>query len=589
MKTRFYKRAIGLLATASLFSVACFAQAAPVVDVLVLYTDAAQNTHSGRDMDARIGSYIAYSNQAFANSGVDMRFRLVGSQKVDLDYTYVTEENLTALRTNSEVAKLRQQYGADLVTLLNLRQPMSGGYVCGIGYVPPGDGGTGRLSSYASSVAFSLVGVDCGLSTFTHELGHNMSLGHSYAQDSKGGVWAWGRGHGVQSLFSTLMAYPHYYGTRNQLQQFSNPNQRSCSGQSCGVPQGEREEADASANLNRLGAQIAAFMPEIVETDGVGENEPELPECEQDDVANNLIRNGSFNSLDGWQTIFNVSKLGQIAIKSQCVNQVLSVSNRTRLYGDAYYDLTGQLLAGKDYSLSAKFGIANADRDAVRVALRIQENGRTRYQYLSPISVTSHELTEYSEHFRLDAATQPDSVGLLFYGPQINTDMLVDDVVLVEGLGEAPAISGPVLHDRFEKTAIGWSSYGGSNTVFSSNASEGSNSLRNYSRDYSHSGPIREATGIFAPNTRYNVSVSLFVQDESSASSTARVWIYYVDDQGGHWLQAVDTSISTNTWQKVDGNFSIDAIGAVTQVRLLVGGPRPFVDMYVDDLTVVPE
>lgn len=593
MKSRSTKKRLRLLALAGMLGISGFAQAAPVLDVLVLYIDAAQQTSSGRDMDARIGSYIAYSNQAFANSGVDARLRLVGSEKVNLNYTYVTEANLNALRTNSEVARLRQKYGADLVTLINLRQPMSGGYVCGVGYVPPGDANTGRLYSNASSAAFSLVGVDCGLSTFPHELGHNMSMGHSYAQGSVGGVWPWARGHGVQGLFSTIMAYPQSYGTRNQLQQFSNPQQVKCSGLACGVDQNHREGADAAASLNKLGAQIEAFMPKVVSTDTVADSEPVLPACKKDEPSNNLIANGEFNSLAGWSTLFNLSTLTRAEKRTNCVDSLLAVTNRTQLYSDAYYDLSGKLTVGRDYAFSAKLGVANASRDTVRVALRINENGSIRYQYLNSISVTSNELTAYSDSFRLDATTQPTNVGILLYGPQANTHILADEVALVEVASEAPAASSPapenqtVLHERFEQAANGWSSYGSSRTSFSSHAFEGSYSLRNSSRDYSYSGPIREVTGLIDAGVTYGISASVYARDTSRSTSTARMWVYYVDDQGEHWLEVANAGMPSNTWQVVNGNFNISPIGEITQMRLLIGGPRPFVDLYVDDLTVI--
>lgn len=592
MKAQSFTHFLRLTAAAGLLSLSGVAWSAPVVDVLVLYVDAAQNTSAGRDIDARVGSYIAYSNQAFANSDVDMRFRLVGTEKVNLNYTYVTEANLAALRTNREVAQLRQKYGADLVTLINLRQPVSGGYVCGIGYVPPGDPNTGRLYSNASSAAFSLVGVDCGLSTFAHELGHNMSLGHSYVQSSQGGVWPWARGHGVQGLFSTIMAYPQSYGTRNQVQQFSNPNQAKCVGQACGVSQQHREGADAAVSLNRLGAQIEAYVPQIVTTDSGAGNPPALPPCNKDEPEGNLIANGDFNALTGWSSAFKLSRLVQAEVHAHCVDKLLLVDNRTQRYSDAYHDLGATLKVGTEYRFSGKFGIANASRDTVRFALRIEENGRVRYQYLQALSATSSELTAYNDHFRLDAGAQPDRVGLLIYGPQAGVNIVADEVALValvDQAVEAPSAApedSAILHDRFEQSASGWASYGGSRTAFSSHAWEGSYSLLNQSRSYSYSGPIREVTGLFEAETAYEVTAGVYVSDRYRTSSSARIWVYYVDDQGEHWLPAANATVSTNVWQEVHGSFHISPVGEITQMRLLVGGPRAFVDLYLDDLKV---
>lgn len=585
MKKQLFKKAVEVLAGGSLLLGAAFAQSDPFVDVLVLYIDEAQQTSAGRDIDARIGAYIEYSNQAFENSNVDMRLRLVGAERVDLDYTYVTSENLGALRSNSAVAGLRQEYGADLVTLLNLRQPMSGGYICGIGYVPWGDASTGRLASNAGSAAFSLVGVDCGLSTFAHELGHNMSLGHSYVQNSGGGVWEWARGHGVQGLFSTVMAYPQSFGTRNQIQIFSNPDVVGCSGQPCGVDHNQPQGADASRNLNNLAQQIADFMPHVTDVD---EPDPELEPCNKPEVEGNLITNGEFDSLQGWQALFNASRLTQANQQTDCVDNVLRITDRTQVYGDGYQDLGGKLEVGKEYRFTASLGVAGSERDTVSIALRIEEGDGIRYQYLDPVSVTAAELTAYSANFNLDATTAPDSVGLILYGPQVGVDIIADEVALVEVVGSAPEPDNQtVLNESFEREASGWSSFGGSQTAFSSRAYEGDYSLRNYSRQYSYSGPMREVTGLFEAETTYAISANVYVENASGSSANASVWIYYVDDQGAHWERVVSTTVTANNWQSIEGEFAIMPEGDIRQMRLLVGGPNAGSELYLDELRVV--
>ncbi|MDV3443917.1 carbohydrate-binding protein, partial [Pseudomonas otitidis] len=50
------------------------------VDILVLYTKDAQALPNGRDMNARIASYIEYANNAFKKSNVNLRLRLVNAQ-----------------------------------------------------------------------------------------------------------------------------------------------------------------------------------------------------------------------------------------------------------------------------------------------------------------------------------------------------------------------------------------------------------------------------------------------------------------------------------------------------------------------------
>lgn len=174
-----------------------------IIDVMVLYTKAATQTYKGRDIDARISAYISYANKAYDNSNVNLKLRLVHSEKLKNDYyPTVNGYNLDSFRADGYVQNLRKKHGADIVSLVNLAERTNDGYItCGIGYVPQGYvsqyNSEGKFHYGASSQAYNLVGVDCGYNTFVHELGHNMGLGHSVEQKSKGGVYQWeiGRAH----------------------------------------------------------------------------------------------------------------------------------------------------------------------------------------------------------------------------------------------------------------------------------------------------------------------------------------------------------------------------------------------------------
>lgn len=179
-----------LLCSTLALAVASAAQAAPkTVDIMVLYTPAATQTANGRDIDARIASYIEFANTAYEKSGVNLRLRLVHKQRLDwADYPTVTGANLDRFMRDPQVQRLREQYGADLVSLVNRSQNSGNGYItCGIGYMGSGDKNSGRFHGNAKDIAYNLTGVDCGLNTFAHEAGHNMGLRHSYEQDLESG------------------------------------------------------------------------------------------------------------------------------------------------------------------------------------------------------------------------------------------------------------------------------------------------------------------------------------------------------------------------------------------------------------------
>ena len=93
------------------------AQANPeTVDIMVLYTKDAQALPNGRDIDARIASYIEYTNNAYAKSGINLRLRLVHKQLLDwADYYDVSSANLNKFTYDTRVQRLREEYGADLI------------------------------------------------------------------------------------------------------------------------------------------------------------------------------------------------------------------------------------------------------------------------------------------------------------------------------------------------------------------------------------------------------------------------------------------------------------------------------------------
>lgn len=394
---------------------------ANTADILVFYTPDAERTAQGRDMPARIASYIAYANQSLRNSEVDLQFNLVGYERLDVGYDYPTFNNVRSFAQNREIARKRLEYGADMVTLLNLRQPTNGGFICGIAAdVTRGDSRTGQFSPYAASVAYNLTGIDCGLNTFIHEFGHNMGLGHGVRQNAPGGVFSWARGYGVDRAFSTIMGYPQAYGTRNQLPIFSNASRFVCEGLACGRDASERDGADASRALNIVANQISNF----VERRPGGSN-PNTP-------ATELISNGAFTeSAEGWSSKYGQAEIASIGITARGEPARLArVTAREDFRSGLYQDLGNSLKPGVTYQLSGSFAITgNEAGDEFKFALEVREGNNVRFQYLERLDVANSTLTDYSTTFNLDASNAT-GVGLIIYGPEAGVTVYADDVSL---------------------------------------------------------------------------------------------------------------------------------------------------------------
>ena len=188
------------------------------IDVMVVYTPLAKRREGGRAaIEALIDLFVAETNQAYANSGVAHRIRLVLREEVDYAEDGNSFIDLDRLRNDSDgymdhVHELRDLYAADIVHIVVGRSVN----VCGVA-------STNRGESPAEDEAsgFGLTVDYCGGLVFAHELGHNMGLDHDRYRS---GVPAEGSHYGYvnQRVFEadapesarwhTIMAYPDQCG-----------------------------------------------------------------------------------------------------------------------------------------------------------------------------------------------------------------------------------------------------------------------------------------------------------------------------------------------------------------------------------------
>lgn len=242
--------------------------AAPVIDVLVAYTNMVRNgapyNGSKAAVESLVSNAVAATNAAYANSGVTARLRLVGSMEVSYDDTKTGfSTTLSRLATNGDgymddVLLKKAQLGADAVSLL-VYAPTDN--ACGVGYMmqsPPGP-------QFASS-AFNVVRDDCAVDnlSFPHELGHNFGLEHDRAtagNSSPSYPYAFGY-QDTAGTFRDIMAYNCSTGCP-RIQYFSNPD-LSYNGRPLGVLYTLPSAADNRRALNNNAAIIAAWAPTAV-------------------------------------------------------------------------------------------------------------------------------------------------------------------------------------------------------------------------------------------------------------------------------------------------------------------------------------
>lgn len=205
-----------------------------LIDVMVVYTPAAvAAVGSLAAMQTLTSLAVAETNQAYMNSGIAQRVRLVWQQQVT--YTEDTtgagafSNALTALSGNTiptvpTIATLRNTYGADEVVIL-----INNADFCGLAYLPT------TISSANSGTGFAVVAWNCatGYYSFGHEMGHNMGAHHDPYVTGAPGAFAYS--HGISHIGATtgqswrsIMAYNdecafHFGPGCTRIQYFSDP------------------------------------------------------------------------------------------------------------------------------------------------------------------------------------------------------------------------------------------------------------------------------------------------------------------------------------------------------------------------------
>ena len=227
----------------------CTTDSGDNIDVMVLYTDDARvAAGSTSAMEAEAYLAVAVSNQAYINSNITQRLRLVHTAEQNYAETGVSSTDLSWLSGNSAIQSLRNTFAADDVVLLTNTLD-----ACGRGYIMTSVGNAFESSAYA------VVERTCASSNFSfpHELGHNMGARHDWDTDSTdNSPYHDNHGFRISGTWRTIMAYNC---TTNcpRIQYFSNPAV-SVSGTATGTS-AEPNPTDNAQTLNLTAQTVANF------------------------------------------------------------------------------------------------------------------------------------------------------------------------------------------------------------------------------------------------------------------------------------------------------------------------------------------
>ena len=196
------------------------------IDVMVVYTSGARAAEgSTAAMQALITLGITETNQAYANSGIGTRLRLV--HMAEVAYAATGDPGLDLNRiTNPSDGQLdflhtwRNTYGADLVQLITTDAS------CGIGWL----GGPFASMGGQQDRGWSVADNECISPnyTFAHEMGHNQGAHHAPEDGGTGGAYTFSNGFkrcGSAPYFRSIMAYACTFGQTGtpRSKNFSNP------------------------------------------------------------------------------------------------------------------------------------------------------------------------------------------------------------------------------------------------------------------------------------------------------------------------------------------------------------------------------
>lgn len=220
-----------------------------VVRVLIAYTPSASAAVGGvAGVLSTIESMVSYANSAYLNSAIPLQLEVAGVMEVSPDESGTGFADMLFKVTGNfdrvwdDVHTVRNTVCADVVTLL-----VKDASLCGRAWLMSSN------STYFATNAFNVVHIGC-LTSYAHEVGHNMSAHHDIGNAGSVSTlypysygWRWNGNSGNQ--WRTVMAYPS--GIR--LPFFSNPNV-AYDGQATGSAL-----ANNALSLNNTRDTVAAF------------------------------------------------------------------------------------------------------------------------------------------------------------------------------------------------------------------------------------------------------------------------------------------------------------------------------------------
>lgn len=296
---------------------------------------------------ARTQAERDFVNLAFLNSGQPVRFEVACVRKVDFVSTGNNVDALNYLDGDTTVRQIRQDCGADLVSL----DVMSG---VSLGSFGPGFDNVYSIIGSASVPNITL---------WAHEVGHNLGLRHNVENDPDGGPehGYWWCGPGNTWCNKDIMAYGTSCPTVcPAVALYSNPNVTHQ-----GVSAGMTGVAEAALVATLNAQEIAGYMPKM--TQG---------QCTADTDTMCLL-GGRFSVEVGWQTNNLSTGVGRVSDGVADTNQ----SGRFWFFQEANVELIVKMVDACSFNQNFWVFLAGLTNVGVTVVITDNETGVSKFYY----------------------------------------------------------------------------------------------------------------------------------------------------------------------------------------------------------------